>query len=790
MVIKRQSLLVLSLLILVSLSSLAKSFPDPQEAGFHHCALIYEGFKRDTASFKPYLVRMEGEKPTATWLFDSFLFLTQFTSTKRRTEVDATDKKDWLEILDRFFITPNGNSLGDLGALERAISEVTTELKVEPPQKRQVIIIIPWLNPACTDFGDVNNDGKSENLANKKDRKLVLKWFINEVKTRWEKASYKHLELWGFYWMREDIASDTENIRLASQLVHEAGYKMLWIPYYKASGWETWSECGLDVAIMQPNLAFSTWIDGGNARRDRLRETADLARNKKMGVEIEVNYFITNPHFRQVFLEYLRDGYLYGYQKGATAYFLGGDFIQKTYNSGDKNLRDLYDILCAYILGEEIKEPTPVSVWSYSKENKTLIAETNLDTPTQIAFLDIYFDLVQGPFYGLIQVETKVNETKSWQVSGWAIRTLNQSLANLTSSVQVVTVPVQTMAHDIRVTITPFLDPLPEVEKILLDTTSPGKILHRALDVSYQTISSTASGIYPDAPYKLTDGQISKTGFTSGLTVGWLKGTVALNFDLKKEVAIEKVVVHTQGGSYAAVNWPQNPVMYLSNTKGQYHTEGLGALPQDIYPLIPSEVKIVRTRSPNDSDGIIEFRPLKSTTGRYLTFTAQTNGWLMLSEVEIYLQGESSPLKKVSYTAKPLPASKSEDSYPDNGVKLTDGIIATGFTPALITGFNNEDNREYIIDLQEPTKISVVKAWSLDGGLYAIFGPEKITVSTSNNKIFWHSAGSAFIDKPVTKELDAVSYTLKLKGELTCRYVKLTVWRKQGWAMLSEIEIQ
>lgn len=787
MVIKRQSLLVFGLLVIVSLLSLAKDFPDPKEAGFHHCALIYEGFKRDTASFKPYLVRMEGEKPTATWLFDSFLFLTQFTSTRRHTEVDATDKNDWLEILDRFFTTPSGDSFGDLGALERAISDLITELKVDLPQKRRVIIVIPWLNPACTDFGDINNDGKSENLANKKDRELVLKWFINEVKTRWEKANYKHLELWGFYWMREDIASDTENIRLASRLVHEAGYKMLWIPYYKASGWQTWQECGLDVAIMQPNLAFSTWLDGGNARRDRLRETADLAKNNNMGVEIEVNYFITHPHFRQVFLEYLRDGYLYGYQKGATAYFLGGDFIQKTYNSSDKNLRELYDILCAYILGEEIKEPTPVSVWNYNKENKTLIAETKLDTPTRIALLDIYFDLAKEPFYGFIQVETKANETDNYQVSGWAIRTLNQSSA---SPVKVVTVPVQNTAQKIRVICKPFLENQPEIEKILLDTTYQEQILHQALDASYQTVPSKAGGIYPDASYKLTDGLISKTGFVSGLTVGWNQGTVALNFDLKKEATIEKVVVHTQGGSYAAVNWPKNPVMYLSNTKGQYHTEGIGALPQDIYPLIPSEVKIVRTRSPIDADGTIEFRPLKLTKGRYLTFTAQTNGWLMLSEVEIYLQGEASPLKKVSYTTKPLPTAKKVDTYPDNGLKLTDGIIATGFTPALITGFNNEDKREYIIDLQEPTKISVVKAWCLDGGLNAIFGPEKITVSTSNNKIIWHSAGSAFIDKPATQELDAASYTLNLKEELTCRYVKIAVWRKKGWAMLSEIEIQ
>ena len=68
------------------------------------------------------------------------------------------------------------------------------------------------VNPAVTDFGDCGCGWISEDLSKPEDAKKVLQWYLTEFADPLEKIS--GLELWGLYWMREDIHADAVNLKI------------------------------------------------------------------------------------------------------------------------------------------------------------------------------------------------------------------------------------------------------------------------------------------------------------------------------------------------------------------------------------------------------------------------------------------------------------------------------------------------------------------------------------------------------------------------------------------------
>jgi len=127
-------------------------YPTPEEAGFHHCALIYGCEVRGPERLAWYVANNRG------WLFDAFLFLHQRGQSGQSTMNGLTVKTDWQGQLDTWF-TPGR----DLQALDEAIEEAKPEHGAVAP--RQVILSIPYPNPKVADFGDVDGDGVTEDLA-------------------------------------------------------------------------------------------------------------------------------------------------------------------------------------------------------------------------------------------------------------------------------------------------------------------------------------------------------------------------------------------------------------------------------------------------------------------------------------------------------------------------------------------------------------------------------------------------------------------------------------------------
>jgi hypothetical protein len=189
--------------------------------------------------------------------------------------------------------------------------------------------MIPYPSERQKTFGDVDGDGVSEDLSKHADRVKAVNWFLDEALARWKALAPKHLKLWGFYWMNEGIAGRDEAIGKATALlVHERGYKLHWIPWYRAPGTDKWREMGIDFAVVQPNYAFTDPARGFVLGDDsRLTNNANDARSLGLGVEMETPFALPgDPAARWVFRQYLNHGVdeLDGYMRDAVrAYYQG-----------------------------------------------------------------------------------------------------------------------------------------------------------------------------------------------------------------------------------------------------------------------------------------------------------------------------------------------------------------------------------------------------------------------------------------------------------------------------------
>ena len=176
--------------------------------GYYGGRTTYEGKEigtYDKNTLLPYVAHYNSSNTMDDTFFDSFLFLGINTPDYRDFGDTAdsakwTYKTDWEWYMNRLF-TANQQ----LDALNQATQQVATTLN-QPSYKSKVYIMIPYPNSEITNFGDVDNDGISENLnANPSNLTKVTKWYIDTVRSRWNQANYSNLELKGFYWFHEDI---------------------------------------------------------------------------------------------------------------------------------------------------------------------------------------------------------------------------------------------------------------------------------------------------------------------------------------------------------------------------------------------------------------------------------------------------------------------------------------------------------------------------------------------------------------------------------------------------------
>ena len=166
---------------------------DPRAGGIRDLMLIYlSRGKWETDEFLPYVAYLgqeAGNKPLD-WFYDSYLFLAYSGDPSGTTYYDgSTNKDDWEHYFNLLF-----PALQNLQACIRNVEQTLGQC----PQKRPIILMIPYPSPEQHQFGDVDGDGASEDLAGSADRRKVVAWCVEEMLCRWQRADLGACSCGGF----------------------------------------------------------------------------------------------------------------------------------------------------------------------------------------------------------------------------------------------------------------------------------------------------------------------------------------------------------------------------------------------------------------------------------------------------------------------------------------------------------------------------------------------------------------------------------------------------------------
>lgn len=312
--------------------------------GVHNVFLAYncmpETFENQNAGYfteeqmLPYLGYIKDGEIKDTF-FDSALFLpfSRFTYSAQYKSADG-----WKYYIDNTFAEGK-----NVDAADAAAKKVSETLGVDYKVKLffSIFHTKPEYGEFPEKFGDLDGDGIDEDFACIEGRKKAIKWMIDEQILRYKQKERPYTELIGFYWFEEQVSyndpMELELIRYASDYVHSLGYKLIWIPYYQAWGYDEWKSHGFDVACMQPNYAFHK-----DAKKQRLYDNADLCKKFGLCYELEIAG-IHDPFDVHKYKNYLEAGAETGFMHSIKMYYQGGKDFYSAFCSDNKLTHSVYD---------------------------------------------------------------------------------------------------------------------------------------------------------------------------------------------------------------------------------------------------------------------------------------------------------------------------------------------------------------------------------------------------------------------------------------------------------------
>ena len=786
---------VVCIMLAFSVSAEDTGYPDPGKTGFHNCALIYERDSRTMEDLRFYVAEPRRGNAPVRWGFDAFLFLTLYHN-GQETSYMKSGKALWEMWLDRYFAPGR-----DIDALDRAIESVGEM----PQSKRKVIITLPWMNSEVTDFGDVDGDGISENLSREEDRAKVAAWYIDLARKKFAAGNYRHLEFWGFYWMREDLVRDRKNAKQITAIVHQNNFKIMWIPYYHAPGWDRWKEFGMDLALMQSSYPFRSWIDRGVVRRNRIFAAADAMREAGLGFEVEGRGLET-PEERRMFLEILAFGApdKAGYQNGTQAYFLGFDVVERLARSADPEEQAVYKALMDYLNGKMVVldqsgQPEQWTIYR-SGDGKSVSAEAVLPRKAVVSIADVFFrDAVpEKGWLGYAEAFVKHNPGDKWIPAGWAIAGNQDSYAGERNRYERgfrnVSIPVGGREiYALKIVLTGREREIPAFE-ISCDFFGPQLTGYEdiALNRSYRTTLTRKNPLYPDSSGgKLTDGTTVSKDYSAYIGWGNEPGHMSILLDNDPRIKFDEIRVHCRGGSHDGVNFPLNPCVVLSDKAPFREMSGMGPIP-DPDAVVLDYAELVRTAIQNDYviDGYLKFPVPGGSNAKYVSFHGESAGWIMISEMEMLGAGKVLS-RGARYQVSPFPTAERNNSNEANGVWLTDGAIAKRAWFGQYYGWQGGAPVEITLDLGQERNFSSVTVWSVKDQKYGVVPPKGVEIAFSRDGVSWSAP------HPAAQENPSASYgpaPARLNTErISARYVRVRVsGRAESWAwtMLSEIEVK
>ncbi|MDD2216444.1 MAG: DUF4855 domain-containing protein [Eubacteriales bacterium] len=320
----------------------------PQTSYIADMVLLYQGgaarlpYTKDQIA--PYIYKYN-DKGGVDWLFDGFLFLEfktfdgySFIQEFFSREPHRARKNEWEKHLDKVF---------EEGKAVSALNEVLNDLNnsgFKPKRKRKVILSLPEPMSGQKDWGRLND--RKMDFSVDEDRLLALRWYIDEIITRFSNKKYKHIELAGFYWTKESDDLSERLVPPISQYVNNKGYILNWIPNWGPHRGKHWKKRGFNAAYIQPNTFFST----GNSKN--LPRVCTYASIHQMGLEVEFDHNLSKASYQQKLHDYFDNFEKYKVlEKSAIAYYEGGrQFLTQLVHGDTPELKMLYKRLTDIII--------------------------------------------------------------------------------------------------------------------------------------------------------------------------------------------------------------------------------------------------------------------------------------------------------------------------------------------------------------------------------------------------------------------------------------------------------
>lgn len=741
------------------------------QEGVHHAAIIY-ACDRDSEGMKPFVARMENYRPTGEYLFDTYIFLRLLNTSGVFADSAGAKKEDWEDCLDTYF-RDNTN----IFALEGALKSLENTIG-KPETKRKAIISIPHPHKATENFGDVDGDGVDEDFLDDNDRKKVLNWYVQEAIDRFNSYNFEHVELWGFYWDTESIPSDEAAVSMASDVVHDAGYKFMWIPYYEAPGYEKGNDY-FDVTIMQPNYAFNDWTVDGKVGPERLENTWTTCQKYGYGIEMELDTLSLGDISN--FQRYMAYGAAdrLGYQFHVNGYFLGGGrFTERTYESLNKGDQAVYNMVCDYVTGKKVPDPDvyyPVA-WDgkpFEVEAKTTDRISNVFVSADTKTLGNWNGVLTAEFY----------RDGKWVEAGW----LAVEEDATAQTIRTLTIPTDGTAEKVRLSVKGDKTfPDKAIRSVSLDHTGARTEVNYCYGKTYTLSPDPAS-----RPYDDFDGNELTNGITDNYGLGWWDTAARVVIDLGSAKDVDSLELFVKRQEGAGISLPQLTYATFSEDKpADMVLSGLGALPTN-FRMEKGTLTEVQEVTANNKVYRADFKTEKQKT-RYISIYAEPTSarWMMLTELRVKCGGTEIPIE--SYALKTRTRAELGTMKADAGVQLTNGSVEYGFGNGCV-GWDVEKyigNKTLTVDLEQSQLINKITLYSVSAPANGAFCARSAVFYTSEDGVNWTQQGK--VDKSALVQTGERSYPVpmncKLKQPTQARYLKVVITGpNEGMCGISEI---
>ena len=261
---------------------------------------------------------------------------------------------------------------------------------------------------------------------------------------------------------------------------------------------------------------------------------------------------------------------------------------------------------------------------------------------------------------------------------------------------------------------------------------------------------------------------------------------VRIALDFGKIISMDQILIRTHGGTHSALNWPNIARILISTDCVPFSPYSSSDCSVKSYPCTD---RIITGGTDTNQGGILSFT--FSDSLRWATLEFQPNAWLMIDEIQAFANGRdiSNLINYYLLTPPTSISSTTGPAYPDNGFRLTDGVIAGVMGP--ITGWIKSEPHTIIIDLLIIRNIRQTSVWALIKSDWAISPPTSVIVSTSLDSKIWNLFSTQGQMQIGERILDAQRLFITTNNTSQARYIKFYFPTDQinpgWWTMISEV---